>query len=474
VDEHQVDGLSVGDARALLEALESVTVVDPACGSGAYLLGMLHELIELQRLLYSARLLADAQSLYDLKLRIIQNNLYGADIDPFAVNIAMLRLWLSLAIEFNDPTSPPPALPNLDFKIVRGDSLTAPNPSPSLQPDLFRTAAHAIADEIATLKGEHMRATGDTKRTLADQIAQKQGELRAVLGSDAAPTDSVDWRILFAEVFDRRGGFDIVVANPPYVRMELFKESKPTLKKNFPFVHSDRSDLYVYFYERAVDLLRDTGALVFISSNKWLRTGYGKRLRSFLGSHLAITHVVDFGDLPVFESASAYPMVLVGFKGVDQPGPTFTQVTNLESPYPDVLELTRIYGNALTPSSVQSDTWQLVRSALTNSSGARGDLTTLVTYSNARVLMGIKTGLNEAFIIGNEVRDQLINSDPGVSQMIKPFVTGRNIRRWNSDPKGTWLIYTFHGADVSRCKRLLAYLQHSSSALIMLSPPLKP
>jgi hypothetical protein len=158
-------------------------------------------------------------------------------------------------------------------------------------------------------------------------------------------------------------------------------------------------------------------------------------------------------------------MILVGFKGVDPSSPTFTQVTSLQPPYPDVLELIKMHGVALTTSSVRSETWQLARSAISEVTSARRDLITLVDYANARVLMGIKTGLNEAFVISEDVRNYLVRSEPEVTNIIKPFVTGRKIRRWDSDPKGTWLIYTFHGVDVSRFRKLLAQLSPYRSRL---------
>ena len=125
VGQHDTEGIGVAQARRVAEGLAEVTVVDPACGSGAYLLGMMQELIELKVRLFNVT--QDARSLYDLKLESIQRNLYGVDIDDFAVNIAMLRLWLSLAIDYEGATPEP--LPNLDFKVVCGDSLLGPDPS---------------------------------------------------------------------------------------------------------------------------------------------------------------------------------------------------------------------------------------------------------------------------------------------------------------------------------------------------------
>ena len=126
VDERETSGVSLTFAPGVADALEDVTVVDPACGSGAYLLGMMQELVDLRTALFNIGV--DARSLYDLKLHIIQRNLYGVDIDEFAVNIAMLRMWLSLVIEYEGDRPEP--LPNLDFKVVLGDSLLGSGPKP--------------------------------------------------------------------------------------------------------------------------------------------------------------------------------------------------------------------------------------------------------------------------------------------------------------------------------------------------------
>lgn len=148
VDQATVAGLTEAHGRQILEALDSLKAVDPACGSGAYLLGLLHELVAIYRLLISEKLVKDRRSLYDLKLRIISHNLYGVDIDPFATNIAMLRLWLSLEVEADDPLP----LPNLDFKIETGDSLLGPDPAATSN-TLQDHAAFAKADTVLRLKG---------------------------------------------------------------------------------------------------------------------------------------------------------------------------------------------------------------------------------------------------------------------------------------------------------------------------------
>ena len=185
VDDRDTAGVSVAQARRLAAALDSVTVVDPACGSGAYLLGMMQELIELQNTLYNAGV--DAKSLYDLKLEIIQRNLYGADTDDFAVNIAMLRLWLSLAIEYEGDRPEP--LPNLHFKVIGGDSLRDPDPASGAE---VQGALGVDSEQIRLLgekKGEFLRASsGADKDRLWEETGALNDAIRDALGM-TAPKD---------------------------------------------------------------------------------------------------------------------------------------------------------------------------------------------------------------------------------------------------------------------------------------------
>ncbi|MFA0770163.1 MAG: hypothetical protein REDVDVYQ_000666, partial [Candidatus Fervidibacter sp.] len=310
VENHSVENLSPAQANDIIRALDTIKVCDPACGSGAYLVTMLHELVAIYRALYSEKL-NDPQKDYDLKLRIIERNLYGVDIDPFAVHIARLRLWLTLIVdsEETDWRRVKP-LPNLDFKIEIGDSLTAPNPQ--AMPDLFRSVLIQHADRLAQLKGKYLRAYGEEKRRLERQIKDEESQLRDALRDSPAPPVALDWRIAFAEVFAEKQGFDIVLANPPYVRQELIPEAykrflsslspdqvlqdpKQLLLSLYPDAAEGRSDLYVYFYARALQLLRPSGIHVFICSNSWLDVAYGGKLQKHL---LENAHI-----LAIYESA---------------------------------------------------------------------------------------------------------------------------------------------------------------------------
>lgn len=311
VDQHDVSGLNLTSAEAVRKVLTEIKVVDPACGSGAYLLGMMHELVDLETALYSEKLLIDTKSLYDLKLRIIEENVYGADIDLFAVNIAMLRLWLSLAIDYE--SFPPPPLPNLDFKIVCGDSLVGPDPNPDNYGTLFRHRVHELASQLAELKGRHLKATSDEKNSLFSEIESLQKELREVLSDEAVPEKVVDWRIKFAEVFDQNGGFDVVVANPPYISALEFRRTRSNedrIRLNSQYKSTRGAyDYYVPFFERGLQLLKPKGLLSFITPNKYLSAPYAKALRELLSSSTSLLSVADLSRIPVFFQTQVYPVL---------------------------------------------------------------------------------------------------------------------------------------------------------------------
>ena len=278
VDYYDTSDLNVNAARRISEALSDVKVVDPACGSGAYLLGMMQELIELQTTLYNAG--ADAKALYELKLEIIQRNLYGVDIDEFAVNIAMLRMWLSLAIDYEGEKPEP--LPNLDFKVLCGDSLLGPDPSAGveIQGTLGQDAEQMQL--LGGLKADFMRASlGSDKEQLKHDIGVMEQQIRESLGATGVAEGTVDWRVEFVEVFAANQGFDIAIANPPYVRYQkISTEYKAELKPLYRNSTVGQSDLYCYFYTRALQLLATGGVHVFVCSNSWLDVGYGAKLKN--------------------------------------------------------------------------------------------------------------------------------------------------------------------------------------------------
>ncbi len=263
----------------------------------AYLLGLLHELVAVYRSLYRERLVRNPRSLYELKLRIISHNLYGVDIDQFATNIAMLRLWLSLAVEAGEPI----ALPNLDFKIETGESWLGPCEVKTEGFD-FDRSLRARADMLVQLKDQYMKAHGEDKARCRCAVLEEEAaigkEIHARLGKGI-----VDWRIQFAETMGRTGGFDIVLANPPYVNMVEMTKTAPgyrdLLRSRFETA-SGGFDLFVPFMERGVALTRPNGMFAFIVPNKVLSAEYASALRRHFSENMTLLSITDLSHVPVF------------------------------------------------------------------------------------------------------------------------------------------------------------------------------
>ena len=283
VDERDTSRIPLASASRVADALDQVTVVDPACGSGAYLLGMMQELVELQTELYNVGV--DPRGLYGLKLHIIQRNLYGVDNDEFAVNIAMLRMWLSLTIEYEGDTPEP--LPNLDFKVVCGDSLLGPDPSHlNLERGLIERSG------LGSLKAEYMLETrGSAKSDLKRRIDRVEEDLRGALGGAGAPEGSVDWRIAFAEVFAAGGGFDVVLANPPYV---VIKDRR--LRTIYREGIYGRMNSYGIFIQRSLQLMSEGAQLFFINPRTLLTDRYFTNLRKVIREKSELKGVVLIAD----------------------------------------------------------------------------------------------------------------------------------------------------------------------------------
>lgn len=290
IDENKTESISVPEAKELLSRLDIVKVVDPACGSGAYLLGMLQELFNMTKLLDTRAGTESPHDAYQRKLQIIQNNLYGVDIDEFAVNIARLRMWLSLAVEFEGDIPEP--LPNLDFKIETGNSLTAPDPSGGIEPGLHRE----LMKRYVTLRKQYLNPppTAD-KQQLLRIISELKQDIVGWLHA-AGPVEGFDWQVEFLEVFID-GGFDIVIANPPYggkgeakvsneVRGLYFNQRSDTER-------GQAKDPYGIFMARGLQLLKSGGTMSYVVSYTWRTIKSHRPLRKRIIDSTTVFHVLD-------------------------------------------------------------------------------------------------------------------------------------------------------------------------------------
>ena len=440
VDDRDTSGIPVAAAHGVSQALDNVTVVDPACGSGAYLLGMMQELVDLQTALYSEQLRASARDLYRLKLHIIQRNLYGVDIDDFAVNIAMLRLWLSLVIEYEGDYPAP--LPNLDFKIVRGDSLLGPDPSAGVEVQGTLGYSAELVQRLGLLKADFMRASlGPDKERLRQEIREAADGVREALGVIGVVQDVIDWRVEFAEVFARKRGFDIALANPPYIQLQKDGGKLGNLYKSAGYETFVRTgDIYQLFYERGCQLLRPSfGLLAYITSNSWLKAEYGKGLRRLFSENHTPLSLLDLGK-DVFDSAIVDSSVLLlrtgsangAFQAVDM-----DMIPDSDFP-PEEGRWGQVRPGGEAPWSILSPPEQSAMDKMLTKG-------TPLKEWDVSIYRGVLTGYNKAFIIDDATRHELIEQDPSSAEIIKPVLRGRDIQRYQARWAGKWLIDTHNG-----------------------------
>jgi hypothetical protein len=304
-------------SKVLDEALKSITVCDPAVGSGAFPVGMLTEIVRARSSLTPYFNEVGERTPYHFKRHAIQNCLYGVDIDAGAVEIAKLRLWLSLVVDEEDVKQIKP-LPNLNYKIVVGNSLLG------VEKNLFN---NELFRKLEALKPQFFNETDRLKKTrLIDQIEDLIHKL-------TNGRETFDFEIYFSEVYHAKGGFDILIANPPYVDSEEMTRSSPELRTFL--THSFRSakgnwDLFVVFIEQGLRKANTSGIASYIVPNKLLGAPYAKYIRQVLTEH-HMNFIRDYSAVPVFESVAVYPVVFQAAKMRSRRSVTMQRMNSLET-----------------------------------------------------------------------------------------------------------------------------------------------
>ena len=243
--------------------------------------------------------------------------------------------------------------------------------------------------------------------------------------------------------------------------MELFKEIKSHLQKNFPAVHAERTDLYCYFYARAVQLAARHGLISFISSNKWLRSGYGARLRAYLSKNCSVRQIVDFGELPVFETAATDPLIFIAQKcdSNHNSATVFTRVVSLEPPYPDVAVIVQRDGYLINRKSLSGGVWTTAdHKSLEMLDQMEKGHKSFQEYVHDKIYWDVKTGLNAAFIINRATRDRLIKENHGCETFLRPIYVGDDVRKWRISHQDMWIIYVPKQVTVPQDSPILRHL----------------
>ena len=388
---YDLESLKAAPRTALLtfwldwqQELGSIRVLDPACGSGAFLIEAFDQLhTEYERTNERVRELRGFAELFDLDRKILQDNLYGVDLNDEAVHIAKLSLWIKTAARGKELTS-------LDHRLRVGNSIVADR---AIDPRAF------------------------------------------------------DWRAEFPEVFNSEtgiNGFDVVIGNPPYIRQEWLSPIKPYLKARYAAYHG-MADLYVYFYELGLSLLRPGGRLSYVVTNKWMKAGYGEPLRTLFADKGWVESVVDFGHAKqIFKDADVFPSIIVVRRPNGVGAPENVRVCSIPREQVRVDDLgiqIDQKGFVVARRRLANGAWQL-EGEETNALLARlrASASTLSDYANVNPLYGIKTGLNVAYLIDSRKRTELVGRDASCGALIRPYVRGQDLERWTPSASGLYMI----------------------------------
>ncbi len=526
----------------LIEAISSIKIIDPAVGSGAYPMGILQRLVALLAILdpdnkrWKEQKLAelpDLQSIeedlktsakisdakakkkaqeilkdkeediicafknqdhnYLRKLYLIENCIYGVDIQPIAIQICKLRFFISLTIEQSPNKSKADnygikALPNLETKFIVANSLLPLGEMPK-QRGIFDTGIEELQTKLAQVRHKHFSAkTLTTKRKyrdkdkdLREQMLEELTKSGITPAVEASMKRIVHWDLYnqnaIADWFDPKwmfgvDSFDIVIGNPPYIRHELIKEFKPQFEKSFS-VFVGTADIYTYFYEKGVQLLNDNGHLCYITSNKWMRAKYGEKLRGFFKHQTQLKQIIDFEGQQVFENATVDTNILLCGKIANtqttpplSPSHTYShprhsrphprhscphprhscESRNPETNPPASFQYQKQLPDEYNPlfnmaiGDLSANAYTLQAPEILALKKKIEQIGTPLKDWDIRINYGIKTGFNEAFIINTAKRDELITQDPKSTEIIKPVLRGRDIKAYQHHWAGLWVI----------------------------------
>ncbi len=612
------------EADGIVRAISEIKVLDPAAGSGAFPMGVLHKLTlalgkldpenkcwrELQKkravketeVAYSEqkdRAVRDAllqeisdtferySSDFGRKLYLIQNSIFGVDIQPVACQIAKLRFFISLAIEQrrddNQENYGIKPLPNLETRFVAADTLIGlqltqrdalqsaeirtleeqlqqnrerhfnagtrrkklecsrkdrelrsslaeilkthyqrdgvwqealqinDKVTRTLTAQLNKYNAQITATKQATLMVDanprETQMTDEKVAKLEQKITDKQKLAQLISKRDEAVRDNEIWEqakfaaekkneMIHAEaqkiaawdpydqnakadwfdaewMFGVTDGFDVVIGNPPYAQLQRDGGRLGNLYKNCNYQTFTRmGDIYMLFYERGLNLLTSDGLLCYITSNKWMRTGYGKSIRKLLAQTTTLRVVVDFGELPVFEAGTDPTIVLTQNNTSTIAHHCTVAVIKDAADIIRVGEVVQQQGFVVAVTDLSTDGWTLESPAvLSLLEKIRGTGKLLGKYVQGNIYYGVKTGYNEAFVIDEATKELLITQDPKSAELIKPWLRGRDIKKWRAEWSEDYLLFVQHDCKIDSYPAVKKHLEKFKLRLLERSTP---
>lgn len=378
--------------------LTGLRIVDPACGSGVFLIMAFDflkaELQQVNTKLAELEGKGMAGNLLDPDSEILTHNLFGVDVNSESVEIAKLSLWIKTARRGK-------VLDSLDNNLRVGDSL--------IENNNFAYRNHGF-----------------------------------------------EWKTAFPDIF-ANGGFDVVLGNPPYVRQELLKDLKPYLEKRFEVYHGV-ADLYAYFFERGLRILKAGGRLGFISNCTFFKIASGAPLRDFLRTNATLETVVDFGDNQIFEGVTTYPAVLT-MRADPPPVSHQLQFWKINEMPADSFD--DAFSDAAIPfpqEALGRGSWELEDEALRALRTKIIDRKSTLRALYGKPFRGVTTGRNDAFVVDQKTYDRLVAKDATSSNLLKPWLEGKDLERWHQVVCKKWIIFARQGLDLSEYPAIVEYL----------------
>lgn len=470
--------------------LDSITIIDPACGSGHFLVACLNELIKIKSYLHvlSNDIKVDIEDdelvinyingaeykynmeggnisetkqkiqkiLFEAKKHIINNQLYGVDINPNSVNICRLRLWIELLkssyyLENNgaDKYIDLEILPNLEFKVLSANSLI------ELEEKEGNNNLKLAYDKTELVKNmrEYFNADFETKKEIRKKVLkllEEYSQYNTKL-KDYNPFDMLKSYDFFdSEIMFGIDSFDIVIMNPPYFQLT----GKHKYLHYFEKGKNKTADIYQLFMETALNkLLSQMGVVSAVVSNKWMRAGYGERTREFLYNNCYVFEIIDLGA-NWFESAIVETSII-----------NYRKLLNKENKLENIKSYKINLCDNIEVNKISSEEFFIyakdyINSWFMSNEKENSILNKIIKYGkplkewNIIMYRGILTGFNEAFIIDEETKNKLILEDKKSAEIIKPLLRGRNIKRYSYDYQGLYLINTHNGVKSENINRI--------------------
>ncbi|MDU8885206.1 N-6 DNA methylase [Yeosuana sp. MJ-SS3] len=481
------------ETKKILQALGDVKILDPACGSGAFPMGALHKIInalhkldpdvswwkerQLENIpnVLARKMLKEkldtASADYVRKLGIIQNSIYGVDIQPIAAEISKLRSFLSLVIDENIDDNAEnrgiEPLPNLEFKFVTANTLLGLEEKNISVIDFGQT--EPLQDELQRIRNDYLQAYGIAKVKLKEQFELVQSQIYknevAGGGQNKRALQLAAWKPFSHESnswfdpywmygFDK---FDIIIGNPPYNQLQKEIDDSKKLAdiyQDLKYLTFERSgDIYCLFYENSINLLSNNGFVCLITSNKWMRAKYGKSLRKLFLKYNPI-QLIDLGP-GVFNSATVDTNILILQNETNRK----IQLNAIE--LKKNKDLNNLNDKFTEINSLSEESWiilskekQKIKQKIDNKGKA-------LKKWGVNINRGVLTGLNEAFIIDEKCKNDLIFNEPEAIKFIRPLLKGRDVQRYKILDNKLWLIGTFpsRGIDIDRYPYLKNYLE---------------